>query len=230
MQDPGGSKDYNDLVEFLAMVVFAAIPLRILFAIDPAKLDVTHFGLIAVAVLAMIVFPIRDRLTSLSLNTDGVSATLDDAREKALKSVASTVGADVAETVRAELEKANSVDAVESIRRAAIETGQLKINAYRKLAAVVQAIQDKKKLRILYKSDEGHQTAERLVIPLDVQAGRTDASADRDYLWVASDDSDRPQSLLLSNVLKAEVSDESFNPSSLRLAGPKVPRLIHRDW
>lgn len=211
MAESEDAKDYQNLVEFLALAVLAAIPLRILFGMDPAQLNASHFGLVTVAIAGMLLFPARNRLRELTINPTGVSAKLHEQKQEALTQIAHAAGPDVAEAVKPRLEMARSPEAIDAIRHTALAVGRRKDDALRNMDAIFEAIRDRKKLRLEYGDAAGGSPIRAIVVPRDLRSVEAGDAPGRGVLRVESEGIS--QSLPLDRVVRAEVLNEPVGPS-----------------
>ena len=97
----------------------------------------------------------------------------------------------------------------------------------------IQAIQDKKKVRLTFFSQEDGKNLVRVCAPMDIGPSRRAANkADRFHLWdYESDSRNHVLSLLPNQVINIEVLNEVFDPAEfITWDTTKSPWFVTRDW
>jgi predicted DNA-binding transcriptional regulator YafY len=180
-----------------------------------------------VAMGLLILLPVVDRIQTISISPTGFEATLSEAKARALEEVGALEDQEAAEAAREEILQAESAEGVQAAVAVAVE-----LNVNRVIERVEEAIRQKRKCYVRYRTDPEGPIETYLVAPLDIKPGKTPATKANDYLWVHSYEHGGTISLRLGRVLGVELSEETFDPEELMAEWKnKAPGWnVAREW
>lgn len=232
-QDPKPSKEPIEawlpplLLKFSVFLIFACVVAGAMVGVLQHDLESNRLWLIIGGMVALLLLLGIDRLTALRVGPEGVEAELAQAKEKALAEAEALEDKDVAEAAQAQILQAQTPAEVQGAIGMALE-----LNVSRVVDRVRQAIRDKRKLYVRYRSEPGADPEIWLVAPLDIKPGKTAKTRTKDYLWVHSYESGHSQSLLLERVVGADLSDETFDPAEIMADWKNQSPAwnVERDW
>jgi hypothetical protein len=215
------------LLKFLVFLVFACVIAGAMVGVLQGNLTTNRMWLIVGGMVALLLLLAVDRLTTLRVGPEGVEAEMAQVQAKALEQVEALEDKTVAEAAQAQILQAKTPAEVKGAVALAME-----LNVSRLVERIKEAIRDKRKLYVRYRSEPAGDVDLWLVAPLDIKPGKSARTRTKDYLWVHSYDSGHTQSLLLERVVGVDVSDETFDPAEI-MAGWKDQSPawnVPREW
>jgi predicted DNA-binding transcriptional regulator YafY len=215
------------VLKFLVFLVFAFVLFEAAVGLGERDLSSNRVWIVIAGMMGLLLLLAIDRLTTLRVSPTGVEAMLAQVQAQALEEVGDLEDQEVAETARAQILQAESPAQVQAAMAMAVE-----LNVNRVMERVKQAIHQKRKVYVRYRSDPQGPVETYQVACLDIKPGKTPATRSNDYLWVYSYEHESVISLRLGRVLGVELSEETFDPVELmaewkqKEPGWNVPR----DW
>jgi predicted DNA-binding transcriptional regulator YafY len=178
-----------------------------------------------VAMGMLLLLPVVDRIQTLSLSPTGFEATMTEAQAKAIKEVGAMVeDPKAAEAAQEQILQAKSPEQVKAAVAQAVE-----LNVTRTVDVVREAIQNKHKCYVRYRSAPDEPVQSYHVAPLDIKKGKSAATKTNDYLWAYSYEHESIVSLRLDRVIGIEPSEETFDPAEVTTPGKKEWN-VPREW
>lgn len=180
-----------------------------------------------VAMALLILLPVVDRIQTISISPAGFEATLGEVKAQALEEIGALGDQEVAEAAREQVRQAESTGEVRAAMALAVE-----LNVNRVVERVEEAIRQKRKCYVRYRSDLDEPIETYHVAPLDIKPGKTPATKANDYLWLHSYEHEDTISLRLGRVLGVELSEETFDPQELMddWRSKEPAWNVPRDW
>jgi len=214
-------------LKFLAFLTFAFVLLEATVGLGEQDLSSSRVWVIVAGMAGLLLLLAVDRLTGLKVSPSGVEATLAQVKAQALGEMNEIEDREAAEAARAQILQAKSPAQVKTAMAMAVE-----LNVNRVMERVKQAISQKRKVYIRYRSDPQGPVETYQVACMDVKPGRTPTTRANDYLWVYSYEHESVISLRLGQVLGVELSEETFDPVGLMADWKqKDPEWnVPRDW
>ncbi len=215
------------VLKFLVFLAFAFVLFEATVGLGEQDLSTSRAWVIVAGMMGLLLLLAVDRLIELRVTPGGVEATLAQVKAQALGEMNEIEDREAAEAARAQILQAESPAQVEAARAMAVE-----LNINRVMERVKEAIGQKRKCYVRYKSDPEAPVEAYLVAPFDVKPGKTPATRANDYLWVYSYQHGHVISLRLGGVLGVELSEETFDPAELIMDWEKKkPEWnVPRDW
>lgn len=214
------------LLTFLVLLVLAFVVYRVMISTSESDIGANSMWALIVAMGLLVLLPVVDRIQEISLSPTGFSAKLTQTKAEALAEVSQMENREAAEMIQGQIVQARTPGEVKAVQAMAVE-----LNVNRVLETVKQAIAEKRKLYVRYKPDPEAPVEAYLVAPFDVKPGKTAKTRANDYLWVHSYERESTISLRLGRVLRAELSEETFDPTELMAGWKKEPEWnLPRDW
>jgi predicted DNA-binding transcriptional regulator YafY len=217
------------LAATLKLLVFGALAFVLyeaLIGLGEQDLPNSRVWITIAASVGLLLLLAIDRLTGLKVSTEGVEATLTEAKVKALEEISDIENQEAAEAARAEILQAQSTEQVKAAKAVAVE-----LNATRIVERATEAIRRKRKCHVRYRPSPDEAEDTYLVAPLDVKPGATPNTRANDYLWVHSYETGGTRSLRLDRVRRVDVTDETFDPAELTAGWKKRPKWnVTREW
>jgi predicted DNA-binding transcriptional regulator YafY len=214
-------------LKFLVFLTFAFVLFEATVGLGEQDLSSSRVWVIVAGMAGLLLLLAVDRLTGLKVSPSGVEATLAQVKAQALGEMNEIEDREAAEAARAQILQAKSPAQVKTAMAMAVE-----LNVNRVMERVKQAISQKRKVYIRYRSDPKGPVETYQVACLDVKPGRTPTTRANDYLWVYSYEHESVISLRLGQVLGVELSEETFDPVGLMADWKqKDPEWnVPRDW
>jgi predicted DNA-binding transcriptional regulator YafY len=214
-------------LKFLVFLTFAFVLFEATVGLGEQDLSSSRVWVIVAGMAGLLLLLAVDRLTGLKVSPSGVEATLAQVKAQALGEMNEIEDREAAEAARAQILQAKSPAQVKTAMAMAVE-----LNVNRVMERVKQAISQKRKVYIRYRSDPQGPVETYQVACLDVKPGRTPTTRANDYLWVYSYEHESVISLRLGQVLGVELSEETFDPVGLMADWKqKDPEWnVPRDW
>jgi predicted DNA-binding transcriptional regulator YafY len=213
--------------KFLVFLTFAFVLFEATVGLGEQDLSSSRVWVIVAGMAGLLLLLVVDRLTGLKVSPSGVEATLAQVKAQALEEMNEIEDREAAEAARAQILQAESPAQIKAAMAMAVE-----LNVNRVMERVKQAISQKRKVYIRYRSDPQGPVETYQVACLDVKPGRTPTTRANDYLWVYSYEHESVISLRLGQVLGVEVSEETFDPVGLMADWKqRDPEWnVPRDW
>jgi len=215
------------VLKLLVFLAFAFVLFEATVGLGEQDLSTSRAWVIVAGMMALLLLLAVDRLIELRVTTGGLEATLAQVKAQALGEMNEIEDRQAAEAAGAQILQAESPAQVEAARAMAVE-----LNINRVVERVKEAIGQKRKCYVRYKSDPEAPVETYLVAPFDVKPGKTPATRANDYLWVYAYQHGHVISLRLGRVLGVELSEETFDPAELIMDWEKKkPEWnVPRDW
>jgi predicted DNA-binding transcriptional regulator YafY len=214
------------ILKVLVFGAFAFVLYEALEGLGDQDLSVNRLWAVIGGMVGLLLLLAIDRLTGLKVSTEGVEATLTEAKVKALEEISDIENQEAAEAARSEILKAQSTGQVEAAKAVAVE-----LNATRIIERATEAIRNRRKCYVRYRPGPDAAEDIYLVAPLDVKRGATPNTRTKDYLWVHSYETGGTRSLRLDRVLRVDITDETFDPAELKAEWKKKPEWnVTREW
>jgi len=215
------------VLKLLVFLAFAFVLFEATVGLGEQDLSTSRAWVIVAGMMALLLLLAVDRLIELRVTTGGLEATLAQVKAQALGEMNEIEDRQAAEAAGAQILQAESPAQVEAARAMAVE-----LNINRVMERVKEAIGQKRKCYVRYKSDPEAPVETYLVAPFDVKPGKTPATRANDYLWVYAYQHGHVISLRLGRVLGVELSEETFDPAELIMDWEeKKPEWnVPRDW
>jgi predicted DNA-binding transcriptional regulator YafY len=214
-------------LKFLVFLTFAFVLFEATVGLGEQDLSSSRVWVIVAGMAGLLLLLAVDRLTGLKVSPSGVEATLAQVKAQALEEMNEIEDREAAEAARAQILQAESPAQIKAAMAMAVE-----LNVNRVMERVKQAISQKRKVYIRYRSDPQGPVETYQVACLDVKPGRTPTTRANDYLWVYSYEHESVISLRLGQVMGVEVSEETFDPVGLMADWKqRDPEWnVPRDW
>ena len=213
-------------LKLLVFGAFAFVLYEVLIGLGEQDLPSSRVWITIGGMVGLLLLLAIDRLTGLKVSTEGVEATLAEAKVKALDEISDIENQEAAEAARAEILQAQSPAPVKAAKAVAVE-----LNATRIVVRATEAIRSKRKCYVRYRPGPDEKVDTYLVAPLDVKPGATSNTRANDYLWVQSYVTGGTRSLRLDRVLRVDITDEAFDPTELTAEWKKRPEWnVAREW
>jgi predicted DNA-binding transcriptional regulator YafY len=214
-------------LKFLVFLTFAFVLFEATVGLGEQDLSSSRVWVIVAGMAGLLLLLAVDRLTGLKVSPSGVEATLAQVKAQALEEMNEIEDREAAEAARAQILQAESPAQVKTAMAMAVE-----LNVNRVMERVKQAISQKRRVYIRYRSDPQGPVETYQVACLDVKPGRTPTTRANDYLWVYSYEHESVISLRLGQVMGVEVSEETFDPVGLMADWKqRDPEWnVPRDW
>jgi predicted DNA-binding transcriptional regulator YafY len=215
------------VLKFLVFLTFAFVLFTATVGLGERDLSSNRVWVVIAGMMGLLLLLAVDRLTGLKVSPGGVEATLSQVKAQALGEINEIEDQEAAEAARAQILQAESPDQVQAAMAMAVE-----LNVNRVMERVKQAISQKRKVYVRYRSDPQGPVETYQVACLDVKPGRTPTTRANDYLWLYSYEHESVISLRLGRVLGVELSEETFDPTELMAEWKqKEPEWnVPRDW
>jgi len=214
------------ILKILVFGAFAFVLYEALEGLGEQELSANRLWAVIGGMAGLLLLLAVDRLTGLKVSTEGVEATLTEAKVKALDEISDIENQEAAEAARAEILHAQSTEQVKAAKAVAVE-----LNATRIIERATEAIRRKRKCYVRYRPSPDEAEDTYLVAPLDVKPGATPNTRANDYLWVHSYETGGTRSLRLDRVLRVDITDETFDPAELKAGWKKRPKWnVAREW
>jgi len=215
------------VLKFLAYLAIVFVLYGATVGLGEQDLPAGRVAIIIAGIAALLLLPVIDRLTGLRVGREGFEATLTQAQAEALQEIGAMEDQAAAQVAQAQILQAQSTDQVQKALATAVE-----LNVTRVVERVREAIREKRKLYVRYRSDPRAPLEAYQVAPLDIKAGKTAKTQANDYLWVYSYEHGHILMLRLERVLGVELSEETFDPAEIMADWKdKSPEWnVPRDW
>jgi len=215
------------ILKLLVLIIFAFVLYEATVGLGSAELSSSRVQVIIAGMLGLLLLLAIDRLTELSMSGSGFTATLSEAKVRALQQVETLDNRQVAEVTRAKIMAASSPAEVQGALSLAQE-----LNVTRIVDQITQAIAEKRRLHVYYRPTPTAPEEVHLVAPLDIKPGKTPDTATRDYLWAYDFTGDHVVSFRLDRVPRVELSEETFDPAAIMKDWKdRTPQWnVPRDW
>lgn len=198
------------LLKFLVFLTFAFVLFEATVGLGEQDLSSFRTWVIVAGMMGLLLLLVVDRLTELKFSPAGVEATLTEAQAHALQEVGALDNPEIAKAAQAQILRAENPDQVQAAMAMAVE-----LNVNRVVERVKEAIRERRKCYVRYRTDPEGPVDTYLIAPLDIKPGKTPATQTNDYLWAHSYRQGRVISLRLGQVLGVELSEETFDPAEL---------------
>ena len=197
----------------LKLLVFAAFAFVLFYAIVGAgaeELSRNQVWVIIAGLTGLLLLLGVDRLTNLRVSPGGVEATLREAKERALAEADALEDPELSDALETQILRSRNHDQVEAAMELATE-----LNVGRVVERVKEAIREKRRIYVRYRSGGRSEVETFQAAPLDIKPGKTRATRINDYLWIYSYEHRHVLSLRLGRVLGVELSEETFDPAEI---------------
>ncbi|MBN1305573.1 MAG: hypothetical protein JXA13_14135 [Anaerolineales bacterium] len=222
---PNSKNLASTILKYLVFGTYAFTLYQVLMGGDK-DIPTNRVWIIGIVAIASLLLLAVDRLSELQFSKEGITAKLDQKKADTISEVgALTDNPKIAQEVNQEVLNAKNEQEVQSALEKAV-----RLNVDRNVELVTQAIQNKEKIFIRYRSVKGDQVENYFAIPLDIKPGESTDSSVYDYLWCYSEKGRRPISLRLDNVISVGKTAETFDPARITDLKGFDAWVIPRNW
>lgn len=215
------------ILKFMVFLALAFVLFEATVGLGGRDLTSNRAWVIIAGMAGLLLLLAVDRLTGLKVTPGGVEATLAESKIRVMEDLDALEDQNAAQAARAQVLQAENLDQVQTAMAVAVE-----LNVSRVVERAQDAIREKRKCYVRYKRDPEKPVEKYLVAPLDIKPGDTPATQDKDYLWVHSYETGGTRRLRLDQVMKVDLTGETFDPAEL-MAGwkDKQPEWnVAREW
>jgi predicted DNA-binding transcriptional regulator YafY len=215
------------VLKLLVFATFAFVLFEATVGLGEQELGANRVWVIIAGLVGLLLLLGVDRLIGIKVSPGGLEATLTEAKARALEQAGALDDPELAEALEAQILRSENRDQVQ----AAVELAH-ELNVNRVVGRIKEAIQQRRKCYVRYRTDPQSPVETYHVAPLDIKPGKTPLTRVNDYLWVHSYEHDRVISLRLGRVLGVELSEETFDPADVMGDWREKEREwnIPRDW
>lgn len=215
------------VLTFLVFLVLSFVVYQTTVGTGTRDIGAQSMWALIVAMLLLVLLPVVDRIQSINISLSSLEVRLREAKAQALQVINSLEDQQIAKVAREQVAQADSTGQVRAAKEMAVE-----LNVNRVLERIEEAIHQKRKCYVRYRSDPEGPVETFCVAPLDIKPGKTPATKANDYLWAHSFEHDSTISLRLGRVLGAELSEETFDPEEIMTGwDTREPEWnVPREW
>jgi hypothetical protein len=215
------------VLTFLVFLVLTFVVYQTTTGMGGRDLGNHNMWALIVAMALLVLLPVVDRVQSLSVTPGGFEATLTETKAQALEAIDALEDQEAAQAARKRILEAQSAGEVQAAKAMAVD-----LNVDRVVERLKDAIRQRRKCYVRYRSRPEASIETYHVAPLDIKPGETPATNDKDYLWIHSYEHDRTISLRLDRVLGVELSEGTFDPQALMAdwKDPSPEWNVAREW
>jgi predicted DNA-binding transcriptional regulator YafY len=215
------------VLTFLVFLVLTFVVYQTTTGMGGRDLGNHNMWALIVAMALLVLLPVVDRVQSLSVTPSGFEATLTETKAQALEAIDALEDQEAAQAARKRILEAQSAGEVQAAKAMAVD-----LNVDRVVERLKDAIRQRRKCYVRYRSRPEASIETYHVVPLDIKPGETPATKDKDYLWIHSYEHDRTISLRLDRVLGVELSEGTFDPQALMAdwKDPSPEWNVAREW
>lgn len=214
------------VLTFLVFLVLAFVVYETTVGLGGQDLGGNRLWALIVALLLLLLLPVVDRIQELRVSPGSFEAKLSELKAEALERIGGIEDQEAAEAARRQILQARNPDQVQAALAVAVE-----LNVSRIMDRVKEAIRQRRKCYVRYKSGPGEPEETFFVAPLDIRPGKTPATRANDYLWAYSYEHGHVVSLRLGRILGVELSEETFDPAQVTANWRREPEWnVPREW